>query len=243
MVIAASIRIALHVSILLLAALIRWYVLLLLLLLSCGLGIGSGGLRLRLRLGLRCDLLLGVEHGLLQGCAVVLGSGLEQEVGCVFLILVTRKVGFGSTSAAESERLKTLDSLVLVLGHLDRARRHLLTAATCTCGVGSGLGPSATSTHVGNCSLEEHHENLGVGLNRSVNVWLLLLEILHKHGGEVLVSEQPLTDSREAGVRNQGLQLLDDLWGEAGKWAPTSGCRVGLLLGVGLLLHGLKLLL
>lgn len=242
MVIAASIRIAPHVSILLLATLIRW-LLFLLLLLSCGLGVGSGGLRLRLRLGLRCDLLLRIEHGLLQGCAVVLGTGLEQEVGGVFLILVTRKVGFGSTSAAESECLKTLDSLVLFLGDLNRARRHLLTAATCTCGVGSRLGSSATGAHVRNCSLEEHHENLRVGLDRSVNVWLLLLEILHKHGGEVLVSEQPLTDSREAGVRNQGLELLDDLWGEAGKRATASGCRVWLLLGIGLLLHGLKLLL
>lgn len=168
--------------------------------LGIGLGIGSGDW-----LGLGLSLSLRVEHGLLQSCVVVFSTGLEQEVCCLLLVLVTREVGLGSPGAAESERLKTLDRFVLLLGHLDAAWGHLLTAATSACRVGSRLASSTTGTHVGNRSLKEHHEDLRVGLNRSIDVGLLLLEILHEHRGEVLVGEQPLTDSWEAGVRHQSL--------------------------------------
>ena len=50
-----------------------------------------------------------------------------------------------------------------------------------------------------------------VSLNRRINSGLLLLEVLHEHCGKFLVCEKPLTDSREARIRDKSLKLLRNL--------------------------------
>lgn len=66
--------------------------------------------------------------------------------------------------------------------------------------VGLSTTTSATGTGLRNGSLEKHDKDLRVGLNCRVYVWLLLLEILHEHGSEILVSQKPLTNSWEARI-------------------------------------------
>lgn len=75
-------------------------------------------------------------------------------------------------------------------------------------------------------------------MNGRVDVGLLLLEVAHKHGGKVLIGQQPLSDRREARVGHECLELLQHLRGQSGRskvGGATACTKIGLLVSIGII--------